>query len=222
MEKNIVVISDLAGRFDELMLLLKKVPEDTYILACGDLCDRHDQSKEIFEWFMANSHRAGSVLGNHDHFMTQCVRKETGHSKTSRYSDHIWSYNGGDATRKSFNNVFPEEVLAWIEALPQYREIDTPAGKILVSHAFLPEGRTPEQSLVEHVELDESIIWNRGCPTRRPEYLCQIAGHNSNFGLRYFSDEVGQFAICIDTSRSGVLTGIHLPSMKIYQQEYLD
>ncbi len=49
----------------------------------------------------------------------------------------------------------------------------------------------------------------------------QIAGHNSNFGLREWKFKNGKMALCIDTSASRKLTGIHLPSMKIYQQEYL-
>jgi hypothetical protein len=82
--------------------------------------------------------------------------------------------------------------------------------------------RDKAKSLVYHPDdFEDSIIWNRWQPHRVDEYDLQIAGHNSQWGLKRFSDERGEFAIGIDTSRTRILTGLHLPTMELFQQEYI-
>ena len=57
-------------------------------------------------------------------------------------------------------------------------------------------------------------------PKRRDKY--QICGHLNQLNPRFFEDKLGDFGVCVDTSPSGVLTGIHWPDKKIYQQVYID
>ena len=48
------IIGDIAGRFDELMLLLAKMPESDKVILLGDMVDRGSQSKQVIEWAMTN------------------------------------------------------------------------------------------------------------------------------------------------------------------------
>jgi serine/threonine protein phosphatase 1 len=213
------IISDIAGEYDTFMALLKKMPDDE-VISVGDMVDRGPKSKEVIEFFMKNGK---AILGNHEHMMIDHLR-DTGY-----YDRDIWFYNGGRKTLESFDpsQVFydkeavPTKVLLWLERLPLYLEVDG----CLVSHSFVARGMT----LAESVKLGNSIwdvgeskiIWNRDPPIRREEYKLQIAGHNSQTGLRFFEDDKGKYALCIDDSRKKKLTGIHLPSFEIYQQDYI-
>jgi len=91
-----------------------------------------------------------------------------------------------------------------------------------------------------------SLIWNRYVPDRPHPHLngrIHIFGHNSsdmvkvyttqfldgkkvdNEGLQVLLSTDNQYpiyAICLDTSRGKKLTGLHLPSMTLYEQEYID
>ena len=204
------VIGDVAGNYLTLRALLKKMPPGEPI-SIGDQGDRGPRSKQVFEFFMNNGR---AVLGNHCHMMISHYRKN------HYYESGIWYYNGGSSTNNSFGGQVPDQVINWVETLPKYLIIEN----CLISHAFVNPRFT---SVQEACDLDssaytqqgeDSIIWNRSKPCRRAEYSLQIAGHNSNFGLKWFED----FAIGIDTSRQKVLTGIHLPSKQIYQQEFID
>lgn len=204
------LIADISGDYAALLRLLAKMPDEEAI-SLGDMIDRGPDSRAVIAWFMAHGR---AVLANHEHMMLDHCR-DTGY-----YLAGTWEINGGDATLSSYGGVIPEEVLAWIEGLPPYLEIDG----CLASHSFVAPGIT----LAEACELgdnsrdarfERSILWNREPPRRLRPYRLQIAGHNSQFGLKEFSDWRGRFALCLDDSRRGRLTGLHLPSLEIYQVE---
>ena len=204
------VIGDIAGQYDALMALLKKMPDDQ-VVSVGDLIDRGTKSKEVVEWFMRHGK---AVLGNHEHLMLDHYRDTWYYGQRG-----MWHYNGGSKTEESFGGPVPENVLAWVETLPLYLELEG----CLISHAFV----NADLGLARACELgssiidaENSIIWDRHYPRRMPEYKTQIAGHNGWMGLKYFSDDQGDFAICIDDSPKKKLTGIHLPSMVVYQQDF--
>lgn len=91
-----------------------------------------------------------------------------------------------------------------------------------------------------------SLLWNRYVPNRPNKYLngkINVFGHNSSDSVKIYCTKYPEgwkvdqlkldnyikefgtgniWAICIDTSSAKILTGLHLPSMVIYQQEYLD
>ena len=208
------IVSDIAGRYDELMLLLDKMPPGEPI-SIGDMVDRHDQSKQVLDFFMKNGR---AIMGNHEHLLLDhCANQKS--NKPSYYQYGTWQYNGGSATIRSFPSDVPQEYIDWIRKLPKYLEIDN----CLISHAFVhPDYNTVLEACdlgrdwEDFPKSDNSIIWNRSEPIGR-EYALQICGHNSQFGLRWWGD----YAVCLDDSREKKLTGIHLPSRKIYQQDYL-
>lgn len=213
------IIADIAGQYKALIALTKKMPPGEFI-SLGDMVDRGPDSARVLEWFMKNGK---AILGNHEHMMVDYCRS------SGYYDRETWLWNGGTKTLESYDpfrerparTTVPDEVLNWIQKLPLYMEIDG----CLISHSFIEPGMTLEESTKfgqNIYDVGESrIIWNRREPVRRPEYRLQICGHNSQWGLRRFSDEQGEFAICLDDSRHRVLTGLHLPTMEIFQQEYI-
>lgn len=204
------IIADISGNFTALRRLLAQMPDDEAI-SLGDMIDRGPESRAVVEWFMAHGH---AVLGNHEHMMLDHCRG------TGYYAPGIWESNGGDATLAAFGGAIPEAVLAWAERLPLYLEIEG----CLLTHSFVhPGGSLAEACRLGTGSHDplcgRSLLWSREPPRRLPSYRLQIAGHNSQLGLREFSDPEGVFALCLDDSRRGRLTGLHLPSRQIYQVE---
>ncbi len=213
-----LIIGDIAGQYNTLMALLQQCPDDD-IVAVGDLVDRGPDSKKVLDFFMAGNGRA--ILGNHEAMMIDAViGKHYG-----AWQD--WCSNGGAATLKSFDitklplTVTQEELLEpycqWVDSLPLF--IKAPG--LIVTHAPIPEGLEPDPKMQGNA-LD-LWIWNRNLPVKRDgEY--QVFGHNSNWGLRYFTDGFGEVAwgACIDTSGERVLTGMQWPSKRIFQQPYID
>ena len=209
------IIGDIAGNFLTLQALLKKMPVGEPI-AIGDLCDRGPRSKEVFEFFMNNGR---AIMGNHEHLLLSHYRQD------HYYESGMWYYNGGIQTENSFGDgMVPDTMINWIETRPKYLVIDN----CLISHAFLNSRFVIADEACDlgydafSQQGENSIIWNRSEPCRRPEYSLQIAGHNSHFGLKWFGDLLGDYAVGIDSSRQKVLTGLHLPSRKTFQQEYID
>lgn len=206
------VIGDIAGNYDTLMALIKKMPDEE-VISVGDMLDRGPRSKEVLDWFMSNGR---AIKGNHEHLAYTGCRDPKFYRGTS-----VWLRQGGLATLSSFGGEIPDNYLDWIDGLPLYLEIDG----CLISHAFLHYKLSLEQACNigrNSDECSDSIMWNRGCPERRKKWRLQVAGHNSHYGLKRFSEEEGEYAICLDTSRDKVLTGVNLTSGEIYQQEYID
>lgn len=224
------IIGDVAGQYDTLLALLDKMPKGATPVSVGDMCDRGPKSKEVLEFFKANGL---AVLGNHDHMMVDGCKHGCKY-----YRNGAWFWNGGTHTVESF---FPEikfedvnrrkyldrlyeenkELLDWVDSLPKYLELEG----AFVSHAI----KRPDWALELACNIgetmgrhtDDNIIWNRGNPRRMADRY-QICGHNSHWGLKRFTDKEGEYGICLDTSRSNILTGIHWPSGEIFQQEFLN
>ena len=213
MSESYCVLADIAGEYKTFLALLDKMPKG-FILSVGDVNDRGKQSKEVIEWFMkAEKDGTGeSLLGNHETFIWDAYESSPFH-----YSPGVWQMNGGNATLKSFGGTVPKEVIEWIKTLKTEKIIKIENKTYLISHAFKIKRDQEEEEEIEPF----NVVWNRRQPEPFDEYDVQIAGHNSNFGLREWKFKNGKTALCIDASASRKLTGIHLPSMKIYQQEYL-
>lgn len=214
------VIADVAGHYKTLMALIDKMPDDELIFL-GDLVDRGPRSKEVVEFVMEGGHRC--VFANHEHLMLDHCDPPGDTGRFYQYGTWLW--NGGQQTIFSYGalELIPKEVLTWMRSLPKYLEVDG----VFLAHSFIHPDYTLEEALdlgknAGDPDCDRSIIWSRAEPIRRDEYDLQVAGHNSQFGLRSFTDDQGEFAVCLDDCRNKVLTGMHLPTRKIYQQEYID
>lgn len=237
--KEYNIIGDIAGNYNTLIKLLKIMPSAAIPLSVGDMVDRGPDSKKVLDFFINNGQ---AVLGNHDHMMLEDI-KETryyypgvwisngGHATLESYYpeakaarekyDTESEYYYHNNLVKKFKQDYPE-VLEWLQSLPYYKVLDGPAElKAFVSHAV----KRPDWSLETATNLGTSatsslgagsLLWNRG-KSRRYEGYYQIFGHNSHWGLQPQVDKQGEYGKCIDTSASNILTGIHWPSLEIYQ-----
>lgn len=147
------IIGDIAGRFDELMLLLPRMPKADKIILVGDLIDRGPKSREVIEWAMNNS-EVITIKGNHEHMMVDC------YLNTGIYAPRIWEENGGDKTQESYDQYIPESHIYWMKDLPIFFEDEG----LYVSHA--PWDGSFQLGKFKP-EKEEHLIWNRNPPKDR-------------------------------------------------------
>lgn len=211
---KINIIGDIAGRYDELMLLLNKMPETNLILSVGDMVDRGPKSKQVIQWFMKQQKlgKAEAIYGNHEDMMVQSCK--LGNSQD-------WLYNGGTFTLKSYlkkgktdlySVLIPKSHIDWLEKRPMYFQTDD----LFVSHAPITSLKNIPTSPYSR---DFFFIWNRFVP-HKPQDKYMIHGHNGLFRIYKWGDGV-DYGMCIDDSHKGVLTGVHWPTKEIFTQPFL-
>jgi len=218
---KINIIGDIAGRYDELMLLLEKMPEADLILSVGDMVDRGSQSKQVLEWFM-NTKNAEAIYGNHEDLFIQAVTAN---------DCRDWMHNGGIATAANFipegksvedyqywpdlmkDVTVSEDIIEWLKTRPMYFQTDD----LIVSHAPITSLKNIP---ADPLGRDFFFIWNRNEP-RKPQDKFMIHGHNGQWKRHKWGDGT-TFGICIDNSHSGRLTGIAWPSKEVYSVDFLD
>lgn len=126
--------------------------------------------------------------------------------------------------------LLPQDTMDWISSLPKFLELDGPSQspdgqvfeRVFISHA----PKRPDWSLEllqteEWPRLNDGLLWNRGTP-RRLKHCLQVYGHNSYRNVHIHKDSEGVFGYGIDTSWDKKLTGIHWPSLEIFEQTYID
>lgn len=224
------IVGDIAGNYHTFLALIKQMPDEE-VISVGDMIDRGPHSKQVLEWFKAHG---TAILGNHEHMFLL--------SRTNPYWFETSLRNGGEPTLKSF---FPqldskklryledeqdpfsyykqclsyvsEDLFTWLDSLPLYLDREG----LFISHG----PKNPSLSLEKTCDLErylpDSLLWNRGTPRRLKDKV-QVFGHNSSRSVQEFKDSSGTYAYCIDTSRGKTLTGLHWPSMKIYEQPFID
>jgi hypothetical protein len=149
-------------------------------------------------------------------------------------------------------DVIPKEHIDFLENLPLYVKTDKYlfSHAPLIQSKTLEEACDLGSGFKvrDYYKADTSIIWNRVVPRKAHKDLggrINIFGHNSLEKIKIYSPKYPQgikidtseelqshvydpdpenqvYAICIDTCRAKKLTGIHLPTMTIYEQEYID
>lgn len=152
--KQIVVIGDVHGCYDELMELLKiseTCGKDTLKLFVGDLINKGPKSEELLEFFMSNSITCQSVRGNHD----EVVLREYLRSRNPDYSvplQNVWMKN------------LDADKIRFIQELPY--TISLPSLGAVVVHAGLVPGRGVEGTSIEDMVSMRNIIvkdpWEEG------------------------------------------------------------
>ena len=215
---ELFIISDIAGQYSALKRLLKHKPKDAIVVSVGDIVDRGPKSYEVVKYFMNNPKHI-VLLGNHEDMMLDAI------IHGNYYQYNTWFYNGGGCTSDSFElngvDLFSpshnKPYIEWLKARPLKYETDN----IFISHAFFGhwmKGRLDLKNYNYH--LNASIIWNRQPPEPMVAKY-QVCGHNSQYGLKTWYDDDGEpYATCLDDSRKNVLTAMHWPSMRIFQEHY--
>lgn len=138
--KRVIVVGDIHGCFDELMMLLDKCGYSVgdIVVATGDLVDRGMKVRETLEWFR-NTPGAYSVEGNHD-------------NKYRRYllGNPVKITNGLNCTLEQCSDFNPTSWAGWFQFLPQMIRLCDIHGKpTYVVHAGV-DGRIPiEQQRTE-------------------------------------------------------------------------
>lgn len=160
------------------------------------------------------------------------------------------SYRDGDDTDTLVQTLIPKDHIDWLDGRPMYRYTDGfffSHAPIMTGRSFeqitsLGEGFYPYVDAISRGNL----LWNRyAIDGFHPEIGPKISvyGHNSRSkpvlfcksyrnGIKITSndqfhelldiDKGECYGICIDTSPSEMLTGLHLPTMTFYYQDYID
>lgn len=206
--KTLNIIGDIAGRFDELILLLKKMPPADLTIAVGDLMDRGPKSKQVIEYFM-NTPNTLALYGNHEDLMVNAVEN---------FNTYLWYVNGGTETVLSYGMLdnIPQEHISWLKTLPLYFEND----EVFVSHAPLSYPDDLPGRFSRNPRDIEYFTWNRQRPKEKYKDKFMIYGHNGRL-LDVFTQTGEIIAKCIDNSHVKQLVGIHWPTKELFCQEYL-
>lgn len=142
--------------------------------------------------------------------------------------------------------LIPKDHIEFLKNCPLYIECEN----YVMTHAPLHEKLSLVQACNlgdgfangTDIVSDRSLLWNRyvgNKPNPQLEGKINIFGHNSSDSVKVYTPQFANgikltptdfkefdmskvYAICLDTSSSKVLTGLHLPSMTLYQQEYID
>ncbi len=216
------LIGDIQGNYVTLQALLKKMPDEIPV-SVGDMIDRGPRSLEVLEFFRQNGN---ALMGNHEHMMLDHLRQG------GVYRPGLWLLNGGDATLNSLGldgeGIRVGSIAEFVGSLPLLIKEEG----LVVTHAPIHQCWGMEDIMSDrHLEQsprERSIIWNRENPVPR-EGIFQVFGHNGYryrhacfFGQVFRARTETAFAVCIDTVRGRMLSGLHWPSLKVYEQQYID
>jgi hypothetical protein len=170
-KKNVLVIGDVHGCFEELQKLHQKAVQENdgldfeFVIMVGDLCNKGPQSAEVIrfvrlqeDWF--------SVRGNHDNGALEAALGDKGKRKKKKYK---WVVEGesGDSSSSTDSSsekdgqiTLSDEDVGWLSELPYslkipgsyFREdIDT----IIVHGGFIPGVELDSQEIETMINVRE-------------------------------------------------------------------
>ena len=217
MQNRIFVIGDVHGCYHTLLKLVDKLPTDAKLIFAGDLCDKGNFSKDVFEYVINNNHTC--IYGNHEDLYLKHIKDAVFENRHS-----IWSQNrafGGAATIASYGDDLGliDKHLSWIKTLPKYLEIE----KYFITHGFgLPYYQ--RKDILEH---QKKLYVNRIDMDEFTHDWEDYANYDviNIFGHCKFDDVlIGDNYFGIDTACAygNKLTAIELKTHKIYTQATLD
>jgi serine/threonine protein phosphatase 1 len=163
--------------------------------------------------------------------------------------DTMKSY--GNETEYDIHKVIPKEHIDFLERCPGYIETENFVMTHAPIHvSYSPDEAVNLGTGFAHRIFDQqseqSVLWNRQVPHRVNPKLkgkINLFGHNASDKVKVYTtefpsgikadqaklnellakkEEYPVYAIALDTSHGPCLTGLHLPTMTIYQQEYID
>jgi serine/threonine protein phosphatase 1 len=146
-------ITDIHGCSNTFKALVEEVigltkSDKLYLL--GDYIDRGPDSKGVLDYIMLlseNGYQVFAIKGNHEEMLIDAYESER--------NAEIWLFNGGEATLKSFNVSFIEEIpevyIHFLRSLPSYIETDA----FIMVHAGL------NFNIPFPLEDEEAMFWLR-------------------------------------------------------------
>jgi len=137
------VTSDIHGHYQVLREFLKKSGYDEsnpshHLLVLGDLFDRGDESKEVFEYLyrLHQAKKATILLGNHDLFMLELLEENYERAKFNvarngflqtleSFTDYKFANRDTPLHiyKKAIEEAYPN-LYDWISSFPLYLELD--------------------------------------------------------------------------------------------------
>jgi len=208
--KDTYVIGDVHGCIYTLKKLIKKIPKNARIIFVGDLCDKGNFSKDVFEFVINNNYEC--VKGNHEHLFEKYICDSIQKNKHSPWSSD--KRYGGVQCIKSYDKHqhLIQKHLDWIQKLPTYIEVD----QYFITHGFGLEFYDIKDEASSYKKLLLHRIY--------PDTIEPHINHNiiNIFGHCPF-DEVkqGKKYFCIDTGCAtfGKLTAIQLQTHTIIEED---
>lgn len=125
--KRILLISDIHGRYNEFIRLLKyaNFTRADYLICLGDMVDRGPDSYKVVEWFrtmnIAMDGNVQCLFGNHEHLFTSF---HTGHLPEK---DYFTRFIGGKKAVESYAGKDKEKLIHidFMNSFPLYLDIGT-------------------------------------------------------------------------------------------------
>ncbi|PSB10929.1 serine/threonine protein phosphatase [filamentous cyanobacterium Phorm 46] len=216
MDQRRIVIGDVHGHYDGLMLLLEALAprSDDRVYFLGDLIDRGPKSAQVLDFVQHSPYQ--TLLGNHEQLMLDALSGESVDIRAWQ----SWLYSGGDSTVASYRDtgMMPYKHLDWLRSLPTYIDL----GDIWLVHA----GVHPTMPFA--LQSIEQLCWIRKefHTISKPYFPNKliITGHTITFtfeGVRPGELVRGQGWLDIDTGayhpKSGWLTGLDFSYRRVYQ-----
>jgi hypothetical protein len=159
--KNILVIGDVHGCYDELLSLHKKAVQEnggpfSHVILVGDLCNKGPYSAKVIRHVRLTPHWY-SVRGNHDDGALSAALGSKDHLKKAKYA---WIKEGDELTDDDDGNtdkvVLSDEDIIWLAELPYTitipRDLTGDDEDTIIVHA----GFIPEKDLLEQ-DIDDMI-----------------------------------------------------------------
>ncbi len=249
---NYNVIGDIAGNYETMLALIAKMPQDAVVLSLGDINDRGPRSKEVIEYFMKQgvliqSNHAHMMIdcwkqimmpGAQPRYYDDGIWAQNGGKET------LLSY--GDSMSR-----IPESHIRFLEQCPMFIETENfimTHAPIPVDRSVQESTNLGNGFHVPFFDQDSeySCIWNRYVPKKVNPDLngkVNVFGHNASDMPKIYTTEYPSgikclpetfkklwecrekypvYGIDLDTSFGSGLTGLHLPSMQLYEQEFID
>ena len=213
---NIWIIGDVHGCYYTLMQLVNKLPKDAKLIFVGDLCDKGNFSKEVFEFVINNNHTC--IYGNHEELFSKHIKDVIYNNIHKKWSNN--STYGGMKTvdNYKYDTSLLDKHLNWIETLPKYIQIDN----YFITHGF----GLPYYQRKDRKKLQKSLYTNRidddKFKNRWEDYqdydVINIFGH-----CKFDEVLIGKNYYGIDTScvYKNKLTALNLSSKQIIQQDLI-
>jgi len=152
-DMDLNIIGDVHGRYDELILLLDKMPTAVPV-SVGDMIDRGKGSYKVLNHFLTHGM---AVLGNHEHLFLDYYYNR------NYYDRCMWFLNGGLQTLGSFLEL-SDEKYACPPLLKLVSLVDNYAHGIYVDIAELNKASNEVIDFVKSVIPESYAIWINELP----------------------------------------------------------
>lgn len=215
MTQRRIVIGDVHGHYDTLMILMEAIAptKEDMVYFLGDLIDRGPQSAQVVDFVKESPYI--SLLGNHEQMLLDIL----GDREIYDPALQAWLYSGGHSTINSYGDKgVRQDHIEWMRTLPTYIDL----GDTWLVHAGI-HPRIPIEK-----QTSEQFCWIRDEFHSMPQpYFPDkliITGHTITFtlpGVLPGKIAQGRGWLDVDTGayhpKSGWMTALDITNSLVYQ-----